>query len=88
MARTILTEIALFLAPFVIYAVALMMMQKNASDREHWSAKAVLWLAAAGVLLVAIGFVLFAHFGGYRPSSTYVPAHIDKDGKFVPGETK
>ncbi len=88
MARTVLTELALFLAPFAIYAITLQMMRKNARDREHWSVKAVLSLAAAGVVLVAIGLVLFAHFGGYRPTTTYTPAHIDKDGKFIPGETK
>lgn len=88
MARTILTEIAFFLAPFVVYAVVLLLMRKDARDREHWGAKIVLWLAAAGILLVALSLLWLAHYGGYRAGSTYIPAHIDKDGKFVPGETK
>jgi hypothetical protein len=88
MARTILTEIAFFLAPFAAYAVVLLLMRKDARAREHWGAKIVLWLAAAGILLVALSLLWLAHYGGYRPSGTYIPAHIDKDGKFVPGETK
>ena len=88
MGRTVLTEIAFFLAPFVVYAAALLLMRKDARDREHWGTDVVLWLGAAGVLLVAASLVWFAHFGGYRPERTYIPAHIDKDGKFVPGETK
>jgi cytochrome bd-type quinol oxidase subunit 2 len=88
MARTILTEIAFFLAPFVIYAIVLLVMRKDARDREHWGATIVLWLAGAGIVLVAASLLWFAHYGGYRAGGTYIPAHIDKDGKFVPGETK
>jgi hypothetical protein len=88
MARTIFTELALFAAPFALYAIALLLMRKGMRDRENWGAKIVAWLAFAGIILVAISLVWFAHYGGYRPGSTYVPAHIDKDGKFVPGYTK
>jgi hypothetical protein len=87
MARTILTELAFFAAPFALYAVALVLMKKDARDRENWGAKVVAWLAFIGIALVAASLVWFAHYGGYRPGTTYVPAHI-KDGKIVPGETK
>ncbi len=88
MARTILTELAFFIAPFAVYAVVLLLMKKDARDRENWGAKAVAWLAFAGIALVAASLVWFAHYGGYRPGTTYIPAYIDKDGKFHPGETK
>jgi hypothetical protein len=88
MARTILTELAFFLAPFVIYAIVLLLMRKDARDRENWGSTIVLGLAGAGIVLVAASLLWFAHYGGYRAGTTYVPAHIDKDGKFVPGETK
>ena len=39
-------------------------------------------------LVMAISLLFFSHYGGYRPGGTYVPAYIDKDGKFHPGETK
>jgi hypothetical protein len=71
MARTILTELAFFIAPFAIYASVLL-----AS------------LAFAGIALVAVSLVWFAHYGGYKPGTTYTPAYIDKDGKFHPGVTK
>jgi hypothetical protein len=88
MARTIFTEIALFIAPFAIYAAMLYLTKRDARDRDNWGAKVVAWLAFAGVILVAISLIWFSHYGGYRPGSTYVPAHIDKDGKLVPGYTK
>ena len=75
MVRTIFTELAFFIAPFAVYAVVLMLMRKDARDRENWGAKVSGGLALAGILLVAAG-------------STYVPAYIDKDGKLVPGHTK
>ncbi|MBS4084701.1 MAG: hypothetical protein KGZ73_14225 [Rhizobiales bacterium] len=88
MVRTIFTELAFFIAPFAVYAVVLMLMRKDARDRENWGAKVIGGLALAGILLVAASLVWFAHYGGYKPGSTYVPAYIDKDGKLVPGHTK
>ena len=88
MARTIFTELAVFIAPFAVYAIVLLLMRKDARDRENWGAKVIGWLAFAGILLVAASLVWFAHYGGYKPGSTYVPAYIDKDGKLVPGYTK
>jgi hypothetical protein len=88
MVRTIFTELAFFVAPFAIYAIALVLMQKDARDRENWGAKVVAWLAFAGIALVAVSLVWFAHYGGYKPGATYTPAYIDKDGKFHPGVTK
>jgi hypothetical protein len=29
-------------------------------------------------------FVLIAHFSGYAPNSTYIPAHME-NGRLVPG---
>lgn len=87
MARTIFTEIALFIAPFVIYAIVLTLMRRDTRDRENWGAKAVGWLAAAGLVLVAISLVWLSHYGGFGTTSTYIPAHIE-NGKLVPGRTK
>ena len=33
-------------------------------------------------------FLYLAHFSGAPPGVDYVPAHVDKDGKFVPGQFK
>lgn len=88
MARTILTEIALFFTPFALYFIALWLTKRGPRDRENWPAKVVLSLAGVGIVLMAISLLFFSHYGGYRPGGTYVPAYIDRDGKFHPGETK
>ena len=87
MIRPVLTEIALFLAPFLIYAVFLWATQAGVLHPNAWSLPRVTWLVIAALLLMIGSFVLLAQWGGSPPGSTYVPAHIE-DGQFVPGETK
>ena len=45
-------------------------------------------LVLGSLLLVIVSFVLLAQFSGASPHSTYIPAHIDENGKFVPGAEK
>lgn len=87
MIRPVATEIVLFLAPFVLYAVFLWATKAGVMDLQSWPLARVLMLAIVAVLLVLGSFVYFAHFSGSPPGSTYVPAHME-DGKFVPGQTK
>src|SRR5215468_869751 len=87
MIRPVLTEIALFLAPFLIYAVFLWATQAGVLHPNAWSLPRVTWLVIAALMLMIGSFVVLAQWGGSPPGSTYVPAHIE-DGQFVPGETK
>jgi Family of unknown function (DUF6111) len=87
MIRPVLTEIALFLAPFLIYAVFLWATQEGVLHPNSWSLPRVTWLVIAALVLMIGSFVVLAQWGGSPPGSTYVPAHIE-DGQFVPGETK
>ena len=87
MIRPVFTEIVLFLAPFVLYAVFLWATKSNVLHPEHWPVRRLLSLGIAALLLVLGSFIYFAHFSGAPPGSTYVPAHIE-DGKFVPAQTK
>jgi hypothetical protein len=87
MIRPVLTEIALFLAPFLIYAVFLWATQAGVLHPNSWSLPRVAWLVIAALVLMIGSFVVLAQWGGSPPGSTYVPAHIE-DGQFVPGETK
>lgn len=87
MIRIGFTEIALFLAPFVLYAVFLWATRAGVMDAEFWPISRIIWLAIAAFALVIGSFVYFAHFTGAPPGSTYVPAHIE-NGKFVPGQTR
>jgi len=87
MIRPVATEIILFLAPFVLYAVFLWATKAGVMDLESWPISRLAWLTIAALVLVVGSFIYFAHFTGAPPGSTYVPAHIE-DGKFVPGTTK
>jgi hypothetical protein len=87
MIRPVLTEIALFLAPFIIYAIFLWAAQAGVLNTASWTLPRVTWLVIAALVLTIGSFVVLAQWGGSPPGSTYVPAHIE-NGQFVPGETK
>lgn len=87
MARTIITELLLFIAPFAIYAVVLSARRRDARDSEHWPVGVVGALAMAGSVLMIAGLAYFAHFGGAAPGGTYEPARYE-DGKLVPGRIR
>ncbi len=55
---------------------------------ESWPVKRIVWLAIAALLLVIGSFIYFAHYGGAPPGAYYVPAHVDEQGRFVPGTTR
>jgi hypothetical protein len=87
MIRPVLTELALFLTPFVLYALFLWATRARVFDLERWSLQTLIWLTIAAFALMLGSFLVLAQFGGAPPGSTYVPAHME-DGKFVPGTTK
>ena len=84
MIRPVLTELAIFLIPFVAYALFLIATRSGVLASSSWPVHLVAKLVLGSLLLVIISFVLLAHFSGAPPDSTYVPAHIE-DGKLVPG---
>jgi len=87
MIRPVAIEIALFLAPFAVYAIFLLVTQRTVLDVELWAGPRLIWLVIIALVLMIGSFVIFAQFGGAPPGSTYIPAHIE-DGKLVPGETR
>lgn len=87
MIRPIFTEIALFVLPFVLYALYLWATRAGVFDPTAWTVPVLSWLTIAALTLVIASFLLIAHFSGAPPGSTYVPAHIE-DGRLVPGTTK
>jgi hypothetical protein len=88
MIRPVLTEVGIFLIPFVLYAGFLILSNSNLLHRSSWPVRVVGWLALASLLLTIVSLLLLAHFSGAPPKSTYVPAHIDENGRFVPGIEK
>jgi hypothetical protein len=84
MIRPLLTEFALFLTPFVLYALYAWATQEGVFDAKACSIPRLMWLTISALVLVIISLVLLAQFGGAPPGSTYIPAHME-NGRLVPG---
>jgi hypothetical protein len=84
MIRPVFTEIALFLAPFVVYAIYLVATKAALLTMTSWPPKVLASLAIAALMLMIGSFIYLSHFSGSAPGSTYEPAHVE-DGRFVPG---
>jgi hypothetical protein len=84
MIRPLLTEISLFIAPFVLYALFLWATREGVLDVSAWSLPRLMWLTISALVLVITSFLFLAQFGGAPPGSTYVPAHME-NGRLVPG---
>ena len=87
MIRPVLTELALFLLPFLVYAAYLWATRAGVLHPESWPLSRLMWLTIAALLLVAGSFIVLAQWGGEPAGSQYVPAH-NEDGKLVPGATQ
>jgi hypothetical protein len=87
MIRSVLTEVLLFITPFVLYAVFLFATRAGVIDVKSWPLAHVATLAIIALLLVVGSFIYLANYSGAPVGTTYVPAHIE-NGKFVPGTTK
>ncbi|TYO61440.1 hypothetical protein FXV83_38115 [Bradyrhizobium hipponense] len=87
MIRTVLTEIGIFLIPFVVYALFLAATRSGLFVQSSWPITIVARLVLAALVLVIVGLVGLAHFSGAPPDSTYIPAHIE-NGKLVPGRER
>ena len=84
MIRPVLTEVGIFLIPFVAYALFLVATRSGVFTQSSWPAHLVAKLVLGSLLLVIVSLVVLANFTGAPPDSTYVPAHVE-NGKFVPG---
>ena len=87
MIRPVLTEIGIFLIPFVVYALFLVATRSGLLTRSSWPVIVIGRLLVGSLLLVVLSLILLAQFTGSPPHSTYVPAHLE-NGKLVPGVDK
>jgi hypothetical protein len=87
MIRPVLTDLGLFIAPFVLYALFLWTTRADVLHPDQWRVPTLAWLTLAALALIVGSFIVLAQYNGAPPGSTYIPAHIE-DGKFVPGTTK
>ena len=88
MIRPIFTELALFLAPFVIYAFYLLATKAALLTLASWPPKVLASLAICALILMIGSFIVLSHFSGSPPGSTYEPAHVDDRGNFIPGQVR
>jgi hypothetical protein len=88
MIRPIFTELVLFLAPFVVYALYLLATKTALMTMASWPPKVLASLAIVALVLMIGSFVYLSHFSGAPPGSTYEPAHVDEKGNFVPGQVR
>ena len=70
MIRPVLTELALFVAPFVIYAIYLWATRAGVLHPESWPLSTLMWLTIAALLLMAGSFIVLAQWGGEPPGRT------------------
>lgn len=87
MIRPVLTEIAIFLIPFAVYAAFLFASRSGVLVKSSWPLHVVGKLAVGAFVLVIISLLLLAHFSGAPPGATYTPARVE-DGKLIPGSEK
>lgn len=85
MSRLLFEQIALFLAPFIVFSVYLVLRRRNPFTLAPWDGKS-LWLAVAGMGLV-VALMLFSALTQPRSSGAYVPPHME-DGQLRPGGFK
>jgi Family of unknown function (DUF6111) len=83
MLRAILEPLALFLSPFVAFAIYLLLRARYPLAIEHWTRGRVSTLTLVGLAVAVIGMFAFGLFAP-RGHGVYVPAHIEK-GVLVPG---
>lgn len=86
MLRIIIFELLLFLAPFALYALYVVISRK-VTGSAHRSQNILFWLALTGLLMMAVGFFMFVEVKGDKPGGKYRPAEII-DGKIRPGHVE
>ncbi|WP_375458152.1 DUF6111 family protein [uncultured Enterovirga sp.] len=82
MIRVLIEELALFLVPFLLFAVMLVLTRRRVLAIDSWS-RSFTWLVLAGLGIVVGGFLLTGIFAE-RQTGPYVPPHME-DGRPVPG---
>jgi len=92
MMRVVLENMLLFLLPTLIYAIYMLAMREPGQDAGGGTRRStqvlddapLLWLFAAGALLVIVTLIAFGSISGGKPGQHYVPSVL-KDGRVEPG---
>jgi hypothetical protein len=84
MGRLIAIELALFLAPFVVFALVLAARRRALTLGLFRAEAPLVELAIGGTLLVVASLVALAAFHDGTATGTYVPDRFE-NGRLVPG---
>ncbi|HLH12032.1 MAG TPA: DUF6111 family protein [Methylovirgula sp.] len=83
MLRIIWRPAVLFLLPFVLYAILLVLRRATPLAWRNWGQGTLSTLTLVGLLAAVLGFFLFGVFAE-RHQGAYVPAHVE-NGVVIPG---
>ena len=83
MGRAVLEPFALFLTPFAVYAVYLVLRSRYPLEVEHWTTGRVSILAVIGLAAAVVSLVML-NLTAPRGRGVYIPAH-QENGVLVPG---
>ena len=83
MGRAVFEPLALFLSPFAIYAVYLVLRARYPLEVEHWTRGRVSIMTLLGLAAAVLGLAALDVFAP-RGKGVYIPAHVES-GVLVPG---
>ncbi len=83
MGRALFETLALFLAPFALFAAYLALRARYPLAVEHWTRGRVSMLTLAGLAAAVLGLIGL-ELTAPRGQGVYVPAHVE-NGVLVPG---
>jgi len=83
MLRAVLEPTALFLSPFALFAIYLVLRARYPLAVEHWTRSRVSTLTLIGLVVAVLGMALLALYAP-RGQGAYVPAHVE-NGELIPG---
>ncbi|MDK9698393.1 MAG: DUF6111 family protein [Siculibacillus sp.] len=84
MIRLIVIEVALFLAPFLVFAAFLVARRRALSVGLFREEAPMIELAVGGLVLVVFSLIALATFHDGTAAGTYVPDRFE-NGRLVPG---
>jgi hypothetical protein len=83
MGRAVLETLALFLTPFALFAIYLMLRARYPLAMAHWTPGRVSALTLAGLAAAVLGLALLT-LTAPRGRGVYIPAHVE-NGVLVQG---